>query len=131
MRPIECRRFDWPLLIHRTNSRDRSAAAEFVGVVVSLPHRRVGGGCSKKESRAVIAQDNHNMSHLSTEIEVTRLAVQVHGGVRQTRLVSQAITRMAAEVRCLAGEADALVVEIGAFARECGEESSLETPRGE
>lgn len=79
----------------------------------------------------MIAQDNHNVFHLNTEIEVTRLAVQVHGVVRQTRLVSQAVTRVTAEVRCVADEADALVAEIGAFAGECAEGSALETPRGE
>jgi hypothetical protein len=79
----------------------------------------------------VIAQDNHNVSHLSTEIELMRLAVQVHGEVRQTKLVSQAVTRMAAEVRCLADEADALVAEIGAFAGEHAEGSALEPPGGE
>jgi uncharacterized low-complexity protein len=79
----------------------------------------------------MIAQDNHNVSRLSTEIEVARLAVQVQGVVRQTRLVSQAVTRMAAEVRCVADEADALVAEIGAFVGECGEGSALETPCGE
>jgi hypothetical protein len=78
----------------------------------------------------MIAQDNHNVSHLSAEIELTRLAVQVHGVVRQTRLVSQAVTRVAAEVRCVADEADALADEIGAFVGECGEGSALETPRG-
>lgn len=79
----------------------------------------------------MIAQDNHNVSHLNTEIEVTRLAVQVHGVVRQTRLVSQAVTRVTAEVRCVADEVDALAAEIGAFAGECGEGPALETPRGE
>jgi fructose/tagatose bisphosphate aldolase len=79
----------------------------------------------------VITQDNHNASHLSTEIEVTRLAAQVHGGMRQTKLVSQAVTRMAAEVRCVADEANALAAEIGAFAGEYAEGPALETPHGE
>jgi hypothetical protein len=77
------------------------------------------------------AHNNHNVSRISTEIEVARLAVQVHGAVRQTKLVSQAVTRMAAEVRCLADEADALAAECGAFAVECGAGPALETPRGD
>lgn len=85
-------------------------------------YRNSGGGVEEIRTRTMITRQNRNQSVAGGESEVLRLAIEVHGAARQTRLVTQAVTRVAAEVRCLADEVDAL-------AAEYGQEPAQETPR--
>jgi hypothetical protein len=72
-----------------------------LGVVMQLsrPGKRMGG----KRALAV-TRYNRNLVRSGSEDELARLAIQVHAAAHQTRRSSQAMTRVAAEVRCIADE---------------------------
>lgn len=59
------------------------------------------------------ARYNHTISVRDSEAELARLTAEVYRAAHQTGQVSQAVTRVAAEVRCLADEVDALAAEYG------------------